>query len=307
MYETDYSKRTTCLLLAGDPICQVHWHAAAASLGIAPFIAKPIADVLDGTDLPASCALIVVDLSGMAERDGDLLLHLVDRWCRDAGCPAVISFARKDIDRVAAAVETEHVMLLCEPDQTDRIVAVATALPLPQNRVAEIDTIANVLRLQQLADEVERIARALAQGSGDQRTTEGSVSDATRGYRSPPPAEVRVPVTAEYIRVILRLRRQREALFGTELFADPAWDMILDLTASRLERADVAISSLCIAAAVPPTTALRWIRTLTELRIFERRSDASDGRRIFVALADDAAARVIDFLGSAQATGALPL
>ena len=40
--------------------------------------------------------------------------------------------------------------------------------------------------------------------------------------------------------------------------------MLLDLLAARLERERVSVSSLCIAAAVPPTTALRWIRTLTD-------------------------------------------
>ncbi|MGJ3628472.1 hypothetical protein AB5I41_18845 [Sphingomonas sp. MMS24-JH45] len=35
--------------------------------------------------------------------------------------------------------------------------------------------------------------------------------------------------------------------------------MLLDLFAAELERARVSVSSLCIAAAVAPTTALRWI------------------------------------------------
>lgn len=305
MPETDYTDPAPCLLLCQDPAAEVNWRAAAESLRIDRLVVRPIPADADTLPLPTTSAVLVVDLAKAAQGSGDILLHRLDRWCRDTGCSAIVSFSAEEIDRVAAAIENDTVVLLCEPDQTDRIVALATALPLRANRVAEIDTIANVLRLQQLADEVGRIARALARNSGDPRPTESAVSDASLSYRPPPSPEA--DMTSGDIRAILRLRRQREALFGAELFADPAWDMILDLAAARIEGVDVAISSLCIAAAVPPTTALRWIRTLTELHIFERRSDVRDGRRIFVALTDDAAARVIAFLGRAKAIGVLPV
>ena len=57
--------------------------------------------------------------------------------------------------------------------------------------------------------------------------------------------------------------------------------MLLDLMAARLENIQVSVSSLCIAASVPPTTALRWIKTMTEEKIFERHADEKDGRRDF--------------------------
>ena len=59
---------------------------------------------------------------------------------------------------------------------------------------------------------------------------------------------------------------------------------MLDLIAARLERTQVSVSSLCIAASVPPTTALRWIRHLTERGLLQREADPEDGRRIFVGL-----------------------
>ena len=64
--------------------------------------------------------------------------------------------------------------------------------------------------------------------------------------------------------------------------------MLLDLYAARLERQPVSVSSLCIAAAVPATTALRWIKTMTDAGIFLREADPQDGRRIFIALSDGA-------------------
>jgi DNA-binding MarR family transcriptional regulator len=90
------------------------------------------------------------------------------------------------------------------------------------------------------------------------------------------------------VRRLLRQRRLREQFFPADLFADPAWDMLLDLYAAQLEGQPVAVSSLCIAAAVPATTALRWIKTMTDTGLFERQADPRDGRRIFIGLAPQA-------------------
>jgi DNA-binding MarR family transcriptional regulator len=87
---------------------------------------------------------------------------------------------------------------------------------------------------------------------------------------------------------MIRQRRLREQFFPADLFADPAWDMLLDLYASQLERRPVSVSSLCIAAAVPATTALRWIKTMTDAGLFSREPDLNDGRRIFIDLAQSA-------------------
>jgi hypothetical protein len=97
-----------------------------------------------------------------------------------------------------------------------------------------------------------------------------------------------LPLEAGLVRRLIRLRRDRERHFPAEIFADPAWDMLLDLTASRLEGRRVAVSSLCIAAAVPTTTALRWIRSLSEAGVFERATDTSDARRTWISLSTTA-------------------
>lgn len=92
------------------------------------------------------------------------------------------------------------------------------------------------------------------------------------------------PLDAGLVRRLIRLRRDRDRHFPAEIFADPAWDMMLDLAASRLEGRRVAVSSLCIAASVPTTTALRWIRSLSEAGIFERATDPADARRTWISL-----------------------
>jgi hypothetical protein len=59
---------------------------------------------------------------------------------------------------------------------------------------------------------------------------------------------------------------------------------------ARLEGRKVATGSLCIAAAVPPTTALRWIKTLCDQRVFERTADPEDKARKYISIGDQAAA-----------------
>lgn len=119
---------------------------------------------------------------------------------------------------------------------------------------------------------------------------------------TPPQAmeKATVAITATQVRDMLRARRIRADFMPGDLFADPAWDMMLDLLAARLEQERVSVSSLCIAAAVPPTTALRWIRTLTDKGLVVRQADPHDGRRVFIALAQDAADALIRWFGASR-------
>ena len=123
--------------------------------------------------------------------------------------------------------------------------------------------------------------------------SDADISRATRSTRPPLP-------DPRLVRRIIRQRQLRGRFFDTELFADPAWDMLLDLTAARAEHLRVSVTSLCIASGVPPTTALRWIGQMTEAGLLERVEDDADRRRAFIALTDkaaDAMARYFHELG----------
>jgi anthranilate/para-aminobenzoate synthase component I len=109
--------------------------------------------------------------------------------------------------------------------------------------------------------------------------------DAARWLDYGLPAEP-VQVAAADVRKAIRARRLRSRPFPDVLFEDPAWDMLLDLYAAHLERAQVSVSSLCIASAVPPSTALRWISKMTEDGLFVREPDPFDRRRAFMALSE---------------------
>ena len=136
--------------------------------------------------------------------------------------------------------------------------------------------------LRRVSEDVGRIAAMLA-----------TLSDRETG----PSAE------AAYVRAIIRGRRLRDQYFRDDLFADPAWDMLLDLMAARLEGKQVTVSSLCIAAAVPMTTALRWIKLLAAQGLIVRTADPEDGRRSLVALSEEGAATLGAYLRRARLLG----
>lgn len=97
-----------------------------------------------------------------------------------------------------------------------------------------------------------------------------------------------VSLRAQRVRAILKARRQRDRSFEDGLFADPAWDILLELYAAELGGCRMSVSSLCIGAAVPATTALRWIKHLEQKALVSRALDATDGRRVFVSLSHKA-------------------
>jgi len=97
-------------------------------------------------------------------------------------------------------------------------------------------------------------------------------------------------VSIDTVRSAIRARRLRGRYFAEVLFADPAWDMLLDLLQAEIAQLRVPVSSLCIAAKVPATTALRWLKGMTEQGLFVRRPDPHDARRVFVELAPETSA-----------------
>jgi len=104
---------------------------------------------------------------------------------------------------------------------------------------------------------------------------------------------------ADVARYYLRARRRRDALFPPELFADPAWDIMLDLFVSAAGGRRVSVSDACVAANVPATTALRWISNLVNHGLVTRVQDLNDGRRAYLKLTASAEKALEQWLRSA--------
>lgn len=239
--------------------------------------------------------------------DGGILAALarLDMRAARAGAQLVVSTTMDALDDVFAALDQSQPQILVEPSRAERVVAVGRVLSgMSHGRLREMSD-EDRLALLRLSQQVETIAKELDRisvqnESAGQRLSEFSQdwrgSDAQRpviGASGQPLATLPLP-DPRLVRAMIAQRQARAKFFDAELFSDPAWDMLLDLTAAHAEHQRVSVTSLCIAAGVPATTALRWIKQMVDTGVFERVADASDKRRAFIALSErsvDAMAR----------------
>ena len=115
---------------------------------------------------------------------------------------------------------------------------------------------------------------------------------------APAPAD-HVIGEAELVQLARRIshwRRRRDALLDPIIFADPEWDILLDLYAQSGFGRRISMSSLCIAAAVPATTALRCINAMVDQGVLAKSRDANDARRVLVELTDETKAKMRSWL-----------
>lgn len=89
---------------------------------------------------------------------------------------------------------------------------------------------------------------------------------------------------ARIAELIYKDRRLRRSHFAELDFADPQWDILLDLFVQTAAGRPVAVTSACIAADVPDTTALRALRVLQDTGYVRQTSDMLDRRRKWVQL-----------------------
>jgi len=97
--------------------------------------------------------------------------------------------------------------------------------------------------------------------------------------------------------------RLRQQLAGYKA-DDICWNMLLDLYVSEAEGREISVSSACIAAMAPQTTALRKIVNLERQGLIERTPDKWDGRRIIMALSAQGRRVVGDYLENSYGPGA---
>ena len=226
----------------------------------------------------------------------DDLLDAIEAAARSGGHGSVVSAPAALIDAVAARSSHERVVHLCEASEIERVAAIKLVSAREKHRLHDIGREEGPPQLRQLSEEVGRIAHLLGSlAAAEQHNAEHGGQDAEGKDK---------PIDSCAVRAVIRARRHRDmhfrAAFGADLFADPAWDILLDLFASKLEKKRVAVSSLCIAAAVPPTTALRWIKTLTDHKIVLRDADPQDGRRVYIELAPKYVAVMEAYFKAAQ-------
>lgn len=249
----------------------------------------------------ANLDLLLFDAGGLspvaaAEAAASIAASIAGRDCR-----TVVLLDTESIDAIAGPMFGTGAVLLCGACPGEQARAVAEALSMAGARLHDVSREREAERLRLLNEEVARLAEVLSQLTAGQP---GGVRDRDRGYRAGPAGDPDPDPRA--VRSVIRARRLRDQHFPAELFADPAWDMLLDLYAARLEGRRVSVSSLCIAAAVPPTTALRWIGTMHDAGLFGREPDPTDKRRAHITLTERAAAAMRGYFAAAGRAGLTP-
>ena len=223
----DYAGPPPILIAAssGDARQRAKMAAEAAGYRTA---AVAIEDAVDRLDIQAAASAIWVELDSDGGTALDRLLDRID--AESDRLPAVVSAPLAMIDPIAARLQGEGVHLLFDATEVDRIAALAVATGWARSRnearAHDISKEPSSARLRQLSDEVSRIAATLARLS----TGPG----AGTGEKSEPPKGDAPQVSLEIVRQIIRARRLRARYFDEELFADPAWDMLLDLLQAEI-------------------------------------------------------------------------
>lgn len=155
-------------------------------------------------------------------------------------------------------------------------------------KAAELRSIAS--RLAKLADELDRQERQEA---------EDNVSSLEEFRRTAQKAKSQhEEVTGVFAEAIYRDRQRRAKYLPAIPFAEPAWDMLLDLYFRTCRHERVSISNACTASGVPSATALRWIDILVDSNLVVREADAVDRRRIWLKPTDECMIQLKSYLSS---------
>lgn len=264
--------------------------------------------------------VVMVDccVTGPRGLDAMMLAGLarLDMRVARSGAKLIVATDLAGLDDVFAVLDQSHPQILVSPSRAERVIAVGRVMgeagAARLREMGEEDRVA-LLRLSQ---QVEAIARSLDRMGHPQPKGAGTLGEFKQDYRSPAsdaekglmfgggrPEQVPLP-DPQVVRQMIANRQARSRFFDAALFGDPVWDMLLDLTAAHGEGARVSVSSLCIAAAVPATTALRWLTQMVQSGIFVRVPDPYDKRRAFIALSDTALRAMAGYFASLRA-GAL--
>ncbi|WP_336957767.1 winged helix DNA-binding protein [Sphingobium aquiterrae] len=307
--------RPSLMIFAGDPV-RDQIAAMANAVGLRLLGGVPVAEAEARLERTVDVDVVLLHWSA-ADTTLVPLAARLDMMARASGTQLIVIAGMESVDAAFAQLHDASVQLLCEPGPVELASALSMAIAgraVPA-ALSDIGRESETSRLQRLSEEVGRLARrldALTRHGGTAAPAAGvtALSGRPGSYLDMAPAPApRAPdmamggtgtLTAMQIRDLIRTRRLRDQFLPADLFADPAWDMMLDLMAARLAGERVSVSSLCIAAAVPPTTALRWIRQLTDRGMLERHADPTDGRRVFIALSDGAAEALTRWHGASR-------
>lgn len=296
----------TISIFADRPHIRAQMRDDAVAAGFRLHVCEDVAGLLDADGVRVLGDVVLLDCPVVGAGHLAALCRL-DLRVAHSGGQLVVSTSVEALDDVFACLDQSNPQILVDPGRAERVIALGRVLAqIPNLKVRDLSE-EDRLMLLRLTEQVAQIAGRLEKldsfGTG---SSPGQVEAPRRNFRNGVTAGAGERLfsalrrrsdwpDSQLVRQIIRQRQMRGRFFDAGLFADPAWDILLDLTAAHAEGGRVSVSSLCIAAGVPPTTALRWITQMTDAGLLQRVDDDADRRRAFIGLTERAADAIIAY------------
>lgn len=259
----------TVLVIDDDEACLREYCEIIDSLGYAHRSASGAAEALRALTEDKAIGIVVTDFQ-MPGMDGMALLAEIDaRYTTARPIVTLMVTGFGSLQTAVDAMRQNAVDFLAKPIERDEMVS---ALRRASARRAQLLGLWKLSALQTAAAKGAQPSDLIREISG------GGLKD--------------------FVRNIILLRRKRMDFLDPELFSDPTWDILLELTLAKLENTPIPMSSACAAAQVPFSTAFRHVGNLVASGLVRRWKDASDKRRVMVELEDDAHAAMLQYLTS---------
>lgn len=262
------------LVVDDDAECLAEYVEMIAGLGYA----------CQGTDSPTDALQLIASDSGigiiladvqMPTMDGLTLLdELTSRFMATRPLVSIIVTGQSSLQTAVQAMRSNAIDFLSKPVPFEEL---AAALRRASARWSQLLG----------ARKVEALVR-LAGGN-----TAADAPGVSQEGMAPSPKQLQ-----SFVRSIVRFRQNRAQFLDSALFADPAWDILLDLTSAALEGKPVPASSVSAASQAPLSTALRYIRQLTDAGLIRSWRDPEDKRRTLLELEPETFQAMHDYLSS---------
>lgn len=268
--------RVDVLVVEDDPEARAEYCELLTSLG---YCCSSVADGTEALRVIAAkpnVGIVLTDLD-LPTMDGlSLLSELQARFTPFRPMVPIVVTGMTTLETAMEVMRSDAVDFLCKPVSPALLVA---ALRRASARWSMLEGQFRLLAL-------------LEQGNSAVLT-----SSHTNQSKTDPLTPSRV-VLQKFVRSMLKARQRRSEFMDISKFADPAWDIMLDLTSASLEGRSVPALSVGAAANVPMTTALRYLKRLVEDGVIKRWDDPDDKRRSLLALDDRALEGMIQYLSS---------
>lgn len=269
------------LVVDDDPECLSEYAEIVEALGYPCSKAQQVGDALRLLAEDKSIGIVVTDLQ-MPRMDGFTFMEeIAARFAVIRPLVTVVITGQASVDSAVRAMRSNAIDFIAKP------VSFGDMSATLRRAAANWSRQYGQFRLAALAQANDQAANALKPPALHPKS-EGAATQ-----RDPTPEEL-----IGFVRSIMRSRQRRTEFLDTALFADPCWDILLELTSAGLEKKPVPTSSVCAAAQVPFSTALRHIRHLVASGLIQRWPDRNDKRRTLLALDANILEAMIRYLSS---------